>query len=233
MKLAIMQPYFFPYIGYFQLINEVHEFVVYDNIEYTKKGWISRNRILVNNIDAYVSLPLKKDSDYLLVKDRFLADTWDAERKKLLNRILESYRKAPYFKETYEVVEKCIMYEDHNLFNFIFHSIQTLVKHLCIDTKLTFSSSIIIDHQLKSEDKVIAICKEQKANTYINPIGGVSLYDKERFRSHNLELQFQKSNAIYYKQFSNEFIPWLSIIDVMMFNSCDEISSFLTNYSKE
>jgi hypothetical protein len=120
-KLAIMQPYFFPYIGYFQLVNAVDEFVIYDNIEFTKKGWISRNRILVNGVDTYISLPLKKDSDYLHVKDRYLADTWDIERKKMLNRITESYRKAPYFKETYEVIEKCILYEDRNLFKFILH----------------------------------------------------------------------------------------------------------------
>jgi hypothetical protein len=231
-KIAIMQPYFFPYIGYFQLIHSVDEFVVYDNIEFTKKGWINRNRILVNGIDVYISLPLKKDSDFLHVKDRFLADTWDVERKKMLNRIIESYRKAPFFRETYEVLERCIMYEDHNLFNFIFHSVLTLVNYLNIDTKLTVSSTLSIDHQLKSEDKVIAICKLQQAGVYINPIGGVSLYDKERFLSHNLELKFQKSNTINYKQFNKEFIPWLSIIDVMMFNSKDDLASFLTNYSK-
>lgn len=230
-KLAIMQPYIFPYIGYFQLINAVDEFVIYDNIEFTKKGWINRNRILVNGVDAYISLPLKKDSDYLHVKDRYLADTWYIERKKMLNRITESYRKAPYFKETYEVIEKCILFEDHNLFTFIFHSIQTLVTHFGIDTKLTVSSTISIDHQLKSEDKVIAICKEQQAGLYINPIGGVSLYDKERFRMHNLELQFQKSNTIDYKQFNNEFIPWLSIIDVIMFNDKLSIKQNLNNYT--
>jgi hypothetical protein len=97
-KIAIMQPYFFPYIGYFQLINAVEEFVIYDNIEFTKKGWINRNRILVNGADSYISLPLKKDSDFLHVKDRFLADTWDQDRKKMLNRITESYRKAPFYK---------------------------------------------------------------------------------------------------------------------------------------
>jgi len=228
-KIAIMQPYFFPYIGYFQLINSVDEFVIYDNIEFTKKGWINRNRILINGIDTYISLPLKKDSDYLHVKDRFLADTWDCERKKMLNRINASYQKALFFRETYEVLEKIIMYEDRNLFNFIFHSVQTLVDYFGMDTKLTVSSSILIDHQLKSEDKVIAICKEQKAEVYINPIGGVSLYDKVRFRSHNIELQFQKSNSIEYKQFINEFIPWLSIIDVMMFNDKYLIMKMLDN----
>jgi hypothetical protein len=231
MKIAIMQPYYFPYIGYFQLINAVDEFVIYDNIEFTKKGWINRNRILVNGTDAVVSLPIKKDSDYLNVNERFLADTWDIERKKMLNRITESYRKAPYFKETYEVLEKCILYEDHNLFKFILHSVQTVMQYLKIDTKLVVSSSVPIDHQLKSNEKVMAICKERGADIYINPIGGLELYDKEIFKKNNLKLQFQKANNITYSQFNNEFIPWLSIIDVMMFNNIEEMQSKLEAYS--
>jgi hypothetical protein len=227
-KIAIMQPYFFPYIGYFQLINAANEFVIYDNIEFTKKGWINRNRILVNQADAFITLPLKKDSDYLHVKDRYLADTWDIERKKMLNRITESYRKAPYFKETYEVIEKCILYEDRNLFKFILHSLQTLMQYLNIKTNLVISSSILVDHQLKSDAKVMAICKERGADMYINPIGGIVLYDKNHFKQNNLELQFQKSNSITYKQFNNDFLPWLSIIDVMMFNSKEEINKFLS-----
>ena len=229
-KLAIMQPYIFPYIGYFQLIKAVDEFVIYDNIEFTKKGWINRNRILVNGVDAYISLPLKKDSDYLHVKDRFLAVTWDIERKKMLNRITESYRKAPYFKETYEVLEKCILYEDRNLFKFILHSVQTLMQYLNIETNLVVSSSISIDHQLKSDEKVMAICKARGADIYINPIGGLELYDKESFKKNNLELHFQKTNSIAYAQFNNVFIPWLSIIDVMMFNNREKINSDLSNY---
>ena len=226
-----MQPYFFPYIGYFQLINAVDEFVIYDNIEFVKKGWINRNRILVNGIDEYISLPLKKDSDYLHVKDRLLADMWDIERKKMLNRITESYRKAPYFKETYEVLEKCIMFEDRNLFKFILHSVQILLQYLNIDTKLVVSSFIPIDHQLKSDEKVMAICKERGANIYINPIGGLELYNKERFSVHNIELQFQKANYITYTQFNNEFIPWLSIIDVMMFNDIESIKEKISLYT--
>jgi hypothetical protein len=230
MKIAIMQPYFFPYIGYFQLINAVDEFVIYDNIEFTKKGWINKNRILVNGTDVLVTLPLKKDSNFLHVNQRFLADNWEVERKKMLNRIRESYRKAPHFKETYAVIEECIMYEDRNLFKFILHSVQTLMQYLNIETNLVISSSILIDHQLKSHEKVMAICKEREADMYINPIGGLDLYDKEHFKQNNLELQFQKSNSFSYKQFSNEFVPWLSIIDVMMFNNDEQIKSALSNY---
>jgi len=226
-----MQPYFFPYIGYFQLINAVDEFVIYDNIEFTKKGWINRNRILVNGTDAIISLPLKKDSDYLHVSERFLADTWGMERNKMLNRIKESYRKAPFFKETYPLLEKCVMYDDRNLFNFILHSVQTIMQYLNIYTKLVVSSSIPIENQLKGVDKVMAICKQRGADIYINPIGGLELYDKECFDKNGLKLQFLKANNITYTQFNNEFIPFLSIIDVLMFNNKEELKSNLNSFS--
>jgi hypothetical protein len=231
MKIAIMQPYFFPYIGYFQLINAVDEFVLYDNIEYTKKGWINRNRILVNGNEAMITLPIKKDSDYLNINNRFLAETWAVEQKKMLNRIYESYRKAPYFIECFDVIEKCINFEDRNLFNFVFNSIQLVMKYLNIDTKLIVSSSVPIDHQLKSVEKVMALCMERGANVYINPIGGLELYDKESFKKNKLELQFLRSNNITYTQYTNEYIPWMSMIDVMMFNSKDEITSKLGSYN--
>ncbi len=224
-----MQPYIFPYIGYFQLMNAVDEFVVYDNIEFTKKGWINRNRILVDGKDEYITLTLKKDSDYLHIKDRFLANTWEVDRIKLVNRITESYRKAPYFKEAFEVIENCILYQDKNLFNFLLYSLQQVNDYLGINTKLVISSSIEINHSLKSEEKVIAICKAQNATTYINPIGGVELYSKNNFSNLGIELQFLQAKNVEYTQYKNEFVPWLSIIDVMMFNSKEEIQNFLNN----
>lgn len=222
-----MQPYFFPYIGYFQLMNAVDEFVVYDNIEYTKKGWINRNRILVNNQDAYITLNLKKDSDYLHVADRFLADAWLVERKKMLNRITESYRKAPYYKEVYPLIESCILFEETNLFKFIFNSLQQIKNYLEIPAKFVVASTISINHELKSQDKVIAICKARNADTYINPIGGIELYSKDDFKKEGINLQFLKPSEFVYKQLSDNFIPWLSIIDVMMFNSKDDVKKKL------
>jgi hypothetical protein len=230
MKLAIMQPYFFPYIGYFQLINAVDEFVIYDNIQFTRKGWINRNRILVNQNDDYISVPLKKDSDFLNVNQRFLSDTWSVDRKKMLNRILELYRKAPQFEPTFALFEKCLMMNELNLFNFIYNTLKETLQYLSISSKITVSSTIEIDHELKSEDKVLAICKAQNATTYINPIGGIELYSKERFERNGINLQFQKSNPINYLQYKNEFVPWLSIIDVLMFNTKEEVKLFLNDY---
>ena len=231
MKLAIMQPYIFPYIGYFQLINAVDKFVVYDNIQFTKKGWINRNRILVNNKDEYITLPLKKDSDFLNVEERKLAETFKVDRIKLLRKITESYRKAPQFTAVFPLVEAIINNEEENLFQFIYQSLQDTCKYLDITTQFVVSSTVPIDHQLKSQDKVIAICKALKATQYINPIGGEALYSKAVFEQNNITLNFIKSNAIEYPQFTAAFVPWLSIIDVLMFNSKEEIKKILQLFS--
>jgi hypothetical protein len=230
MKVAIMQPYFFPYIGYFQLINAVDEFIIYDNIQFTKKGWINRNRILVNGSDIYITLPLKKDSDYLDIKARFLSDDWPNERKKTLNRITESYRKAPQFNFVYHLIENILMHDEKNLFSFIFNSLRQINQYLDIKTPLIVSSSIPINHDLKAGNKVIELCKARKASTYINPIGGVELYSKEEFKNEGFELQFLKANNITYPQFKNDFVPFLSIIDVMMFNSKKDFKSMLQSF---
>ena len=229
MKLAIMQPYFFPYIGYFQLINAADKFVVYDNIQFTKKGWINRNRILVNGAAEYISLPLSKGSDYLNVDQRKLAGTFKTERIKLLRRINESYRKAPQFDSIYPLIESVINAEEENLFGFIYQSLQAVCQFLDIKTEFIISSTLPIDHQLRSQDKVIAICDALGANQYINTIGGKELYSKEIFQQYNIELNFIQSGTVEYPQFTNEFVPWLSIIDVMMFNSKEKVKEYLQN----
>lgn len=231
MRLAIMQPYFMPYIGYFQLINSVDKFVIYDNIQYTKKGWINRNRILANGKDQLITLPIKKDSDYLNVVERELSESWDKDKSKMLNVIKASYNKAPYFQETFELISKCLNNPEANLFRFIYDSIVLINNHLEIKTPIIISSTIDADHTLKSQDKVLSLCKEQNADVYINSIGGVELYDKETFKQNNIKLNFIKSNPIQYKQFNNEFVSWLSIIDVLMFNSKEQIKEYLNNYT--
>jgi len=229
MKVAIMQPYFFPYIGYFQLITAADVFIVYDNIKYTKKGWISRNRMLQNGKDVMFSLSLKSDSDSLDVCERELAA--DFNRDKLLNQFKGAYRLAPYFAQTFPLVEQIVRYEDANLFRFLHHSIIKICKHLGITTEIRISSDIIIDHELKSQDKVLALCEAVGATTYVNAIGGMELYSKETFLGKGIALKFIQSKPFKYRQFGDAFVPWLSIIDVLMFNSLDMIKACIsTNY---
>ena len=229
-RVAIMQPYFLPYIGYFQLINAVDTFVLYDNIKYTKKGWINRNRMLLNNSDEVFSLPLRHDSDLLHVRDRFLAVTFD--RTRMLSQISAAYRRAPFYEHTMAAVEKIILNTQDNLFDFLHTSLVLMCTHMGISTPIITSSTLDIDHDKRAEEKVLSICTHLGADIYINPEGGVSLYSKSSFAENQITLKFLKSNPIVYDQFGGPFIPWLSILDVLMFNSIETIRDvFLCNFS--
>lgn len=217
-KVAIMQPYFLPYIGYWQLINAVDKFVVYDNIQYTKKGWVNRNRFLQNGKDKLFSLPLKSDSYYLDIKDRFLSEKIEDEQGKLLRKFNSSYRTAPFFKDVMPIIIDCIFFEKKNLFAYVYNSIIRVCKFLNINTKIIVSSQLHVNHQLKGHNRVIDICKAINAHEYINPVGGMDLYSKEVFKQNGIKLSFIKPKLIEYKQTGIVFIPWLSIVDVMMFN---------------
>jgi hypothetical protein len=232
MKLAIMQPYFLPYIGYWQLIAAVDAFVVYDNIKYTKKGWINRNRFLMNGAEAGFSLPLRKDSDFLDVNQRYLADAFD--RENLLNRFREAYRKAPEFSSVTPLLEGIIRNPAANLFEYIFGSIRSICGFLEIKTPLVVSSTIACDHSLKSAVRVQAICKALGADIYVNPVGGMELYSKDDFAKNGIDLKFLKALPFEYQQSGNAFLPCLSILDVLMFNSKECIVSQVYNgYSLE
>lgn len=227
MKIAIMQPYFFPYSGYFKLISSVDVFVLYDNIKYTKKGWVNRNRILVNGSDSSFCVPLKKDSDSLDIVDRTLATSFS--RLKLINKIRGAYASAPYFKEVIPYLESIINYTDDNLFNYLHNSLLTMMALLGIKTKILVSSELFTSKEKKGKDRVISICHELGASQYINAIGGKELYSKSEFEKNGIMLSFIQSNEREYKQFELPFVPYLSIIDVIMFNSLDTVRSSIEN----
>lgn len=228
MTLGIMQPYFLPYIGYWQLLAAVDAFVLYDNIQYTKKGWINRNRFLRNGADALFTIPLKKDSDFLDVVKRFVTDDFNPER--LLNQLEASYRKAPFFKTVFPIVTSILRAEHRNLFDYIHHSIRVIAEFLHIETPIVVSSGITIDHALGGENKVVAICKAMGATSYLNAIGGQELYSPATFKTHGVTLKFIKTRPICYQQYGGAFVANLSIIDVMMFNSEEAIRSLLREY---
>lgn len=227
MKLAIMQPYLLPYIGYLQLIAAVDVFIIYDNIKYTKKGWINRNRMLLNGTDVVFSVPLKKDSDSLDIVERELSTEFN--RKKLLNQFKGAYANAPYFAQTFPLLERIIRNKENNLFKFIQCSIIDLCAHLEINTEIRVSSQIDINHGLKSQDKVLAICEATGASIYYNAIGGMELYSADDFGLRGVDLKFIKSRPFTYAQLGNEFAPWLSIADVLMFNPLDSVRECIFN----
>lgn len=220
-----MQPYFLPYVGYFQLLGAVDEFVIYDNIKYTKKGWINRNRFLQNGRDEVFSLPLQKASDDSLVVERRIAQEFS--RARLLSQLQNAYRKAPFFDQVSPVLKRILQCEDQNLFGFILNSVREVCQCLRLRTAIRISSAVPVDHALRGEEKVLAICKELGATTYINAIGGLELYDRKRFSDFGIDLKFIRSRPLEYAQFGNEFVPWLSIIDVLMFNDRDSVIEYI------
>lgn len=226
MKIAIMQPYFLPYIGYFQLINSVDKFICYDDVNYINKGWINRNNILFNGQKKIFTISLSGASQNKLINEIEISDDFD----KFIKTIRLNYFKAPYFNETMEVIEKIKYFDNRNLSLFIKNSLELILDYLNITTELLLSSEIPKDNNLKGQNKILAICKELNATSYINPIGGVELYNKDDFKKEGIRLDFIKASPIVYKQFNNDFVPWLSIIDVLMFNSVAEVNEMLDKY---
>ena len=230
MKLAIMQPYLFPYLGYFQLINAVDKFVISDDVNYIKKGWINRNYILINNNANMFTVPLKKASSNKLIKNIELA-TSEKWKKKFLKTIQFAYEQAPYFEKVYSIIHEVINTPADLIIKWHLKSIYLIKKYLDIETEIIESEAKYQNREMNSQDIIIDICKKEKSSDYINAIGGRKLYDKEYFKNHKINLYFIKTNEdIKYKQFNNKFVPNLSMIDVMMFNSPKKINEMLDNY---
>lgn len=229
MKIAIMQPYLFPYLGYWQMINAVDIFVLFDDVNFIKRGWINRNNILLNNISYMFTLPLIGATQNKLINQIYVTHD-DREKQKILRTIENAYKKAPYFSNIFSIIYNIFMYEHHNLKQFLLHHFEEIFSYIGIKTKLMCSSDIAKDNTLKGQDKIIDICKCLNTNHYVNAIGGQELYDKKRFTQEHIMLNFIKMRNIHYRQFKNDFIPNLSIVDVLMFNDQKNIHQLLMEY---
>ena len=221
-----MQPYIFPYIGYFQLLKAVDTFVIYDDVNFKKQSWINRNRILINDSDFMFNIILKGASSSKKINEVEVV----CNNHKLIATIEHAYRKSPYFNEVYPLLTNTLLYKETNLAKYLTNTIKATIAYLSINVSILISSEIEKNSLMKGEDKVIDICKQLKATSYVNAIGGRELYSREKFAEEGLILNFIKSKPIVYPQFINKFVPWLSIIDVMMFNSKKTISEFLAQY---
>ena len=226
MKLGIMQPYFMPYIGYWQLIAAVDTYVVYDDVNYIKGGWVARNNILLNGQKHLFTITLNGASPNKLFNEITIKDDF-----KKFSRLIESaYKKAPYYSEVVILLDKIYTYENKSLGCFMLNSFQVILDYLNIKTKLILSSTLDKDNNLRGKEKVKNICNILGANTYYNAIGGQELYKKEDFKDAGVELFFLKSELSEYSQFNNEFVSGLSMIDILMFNSPEEIRGMLSQY---
>ena len=216
-SIAIMQPYFLPYIGYFQLLAAVDKFVVLDDVNYIKRGWVNRNRLLVNGAAHTFTVPLCRASQNKFICDIELVSEqkW---REKLMRTIRHAYGQAPCYAHVSALIERLVNYPSVRLDEFLLNSIREIVSWLSMKVEIVSTSRVCQNKHLMGQERILDICRQERADVYINLIGGESLYDRPSFLKQGIQLKFLQPRPISYPQGKGEHIPWLSILDVLMFN---------------
>ena len=242
MKLAIMQPYFMPYIGYFQAMAAVDKYLLYDKVAFIKKGWINRNRIYIQNVGTqFITIPLKNKSSFTNILDVQIDNTTDW-RSKMLNLIYYNYKRSPFFDVVYPLMENSIKQSSELISEYNFVVLNQIATFLDINTPIELCTDPMYegieeqlakydDSLLRKYDRIKFICQANNADNYINPIGGQELYDKQIFAQQGITLNFVQTQVIPYPQLAPEFIPNLSIIDVLMHNGKAGTKQLLNAYT--
>ncbi|WP_350594486.1 MULTISPECIES: WbqC family protein [unclassified Pseudoalteromonas] len=226
MNFAVMQPYLFPYLGYYQLVNAVDTFIFYDDVTYIKNGYINRNNILVNGQAQRFTVPVPGASSNILIKDL----NFDPNVKKTLKTISQGYAKAPYFNDVYPIIEKILTSTERQVHTLCANSITSVFSYLGINKQFKFSSELEYNRDLPAADKLIAMAGLLNSKHYINSPGGKNLYSKEYFADKGVNLSFIEMRSVNYQQGKSEFVPYLSIIDVLMWNSKEQVKALLREY---
>ncbi|MFV0266104.1 MAG: WbqC family protein [Draconibacterium sp.] len=232
MRIGIMQPYFMPYPGYFALIKHTDQWVVFDTANYIKNGWINRNKILAQTKEgiSYITIPLHNKSRNISIKDTYIDETQEW-RLKMMRQVEYYKNKAPYFNEVYALLSDILACKTDNISELNIYSLKKTCEYL----KISFHYTVFSDDRMGIEtvnapdEWALEISKKMGADIYINPPGGKSFYNSEKYRKDGVELLFLSLKPYRYKTFEEKFTPDLSIIDAMMFNSVDEIASILNN----
>ncbi len=225
MVVAIIQPYFFPYIGYFQLINAVDKFIILDEVNYIKKGWINRNYIELAGAPFLFTLPLVNTSQNTFISACTI-DPNPAWKQRFLKTLRLGYAKAPCFKVAFPVIEGILLNPEANLVRFLHQSLQQLCDFLQIQTVIIPGTSGYDNLHLWGQERIIDICRQEGAELYINPAGGIDLYDKKLFEQKHIELKFLYSARIIL----DESAAPLSIIHLMMHYPKETIISMLRQF---
>ena len=233
MKIGIMQPYFFPYLGYFQLISAVDKWIVFDTPQYIRHGWINRNRILKpdRNDFQYVNVPLKKHAREATIKEVEISAT-ENWKDKLTGQLAHYKKVAPFYSETIKIIENAISLDTESIVKLNCVVLNAVCEYLEIEFNYEIYSEMNLKHKTAQHagEWALHISSALGAKTYINPPGGVEIFDKSQFDTAGIELLFLESQLPEYNQKNEKFIPGLSIIDVMMFNSATGIKNMLNNF---
>lgn len=229
MKVAIMQPYFFPYIGYFQLMAACDVFVLHDDVQYIKGGWVNRNRILLNGESRMITFPVQKGAHDLPINSRNYVEDRQA-RKAIINLVRQAYSRAPEYRRIFPALEDMLEFEDRNVANFNRNLIECIAGMIGMYCRIVVSSDMDKDDTLTGEQRVLDMCCRLGATDYLNPIGGTELYHSGTFQKHGIALHFLEALDECYEQGAATWVPFLSIIDVLMFNPLTEVRRLLTRY---
>ncbi|RDC55821.1 hypothetical protein DU508_16300 [Pedobacter chinensis] len=233
MRLGIMQPYVFPYIGYYQLISSVDKFIIYDDVNYIKQGWINRNQFLLNHSAFKYVIPLKEASSFKHIADTFIDPrSYPHWCVKFFKTLEQAYRRAPFYDQVLPLIKNCFLeLENFTINELASNSLKKTSAYLNIDTTFAHSNNCYANEQLSGQERIIDICLKENAETYMNAVGGQQLYSFNDFSTHKIDLVFLKTGEITYTQFNGTFIAGLSMIDVLMFNSAEQISKMLKTYN--
>lgn len=234
MKLAIMQPYLFPYLGYFQLIDAVDKFVIYDDVAFIKQGWINRNQILLNGRSYLFTVPLAGASSSRTISEiKINAAEYSRWKEKFLKTVELSYRKAPHYESTLSMLQQVLPVEPAGIGDMAYRSIAAVCDVLKLRAEIVPTSSIYGNAQLRSQERVLDICRKENVRTYVNATGGRELYSHSDFTARGMDLRFLRSRLPAYPQFQHEFVPALSILDVLMFNAPESIRAMMNEFDLE
>lgn len=214
-----------PYLGYFQLMAAVDKYVIFDDVNYIKRGWSARNNILVNGQKHLFNIAVEGGSQNNLYTQVKVIDDFSRLRKTLEM----AYKNAPYYNETMNILEQVFAYEDRRFNHFMRNSYSIILDYLGIETELLFSSDLSNNKDLKGKDKILDICLLLGANEYYNAIGGQELYNRQEFADNGIKLGFVEPMLLPYPQLSKEFISGLSIIDMLMMNSKEDAYKHISN----
>jgi hypothetical protein len=228
MKIAIMQPYFFPYLGYFQLINAVDRFYLYDDANFISRGWVNRNRVLLAGKPHWFTLPLVRASQNRKINEHCVAR--DRNFGKLEAILKHAYGRAPLFEQVFPLLCRLLQDEENNLAVLLKNTLLAVSEYLGVSKPILLTSDMGIPEEAKGQNRILDICSSAGASSYLNPIGGRQLYDHDTFAKRGIELIFLKSRPVIYQQYAREFQPYLSIIDLMMFNDPSTIQNMLDAY---
>ena len=226
MKLAIMQPYFFPYIGYFQLLNAVDKFVFYDDVNYIKGGWINRNRLFLAGAVRYITVPLAGASSFEKIS-KICVKTGDEWVKSMLSSVSQSYCKAPFYKPVQDLLEGVLGSHNGNIAALAKNSIIAVADYIGISTDFVHSSVIYGNQEKNGVERVLDICRIETADEYWNLPGGRSLYSTDVFEKNGIDLKFVDVSIQPYQQHTTEFQSGLSVLDVLMYNEPSNVLAML------